>query len=114
MYESKYDPPMPGINFTRRLLLHALGAVLLLIRSLGIGVFGYCYFEGLSVPDAFHNSAILLGGRGVRISPTTTSGKLFAGVYSLYSNLIFIATLSLIVAPIAHRILHKFHWGSKS
>ena len=53
---------------------------------------------------------MLLGGMGPVDPPRTDGGKVFAGVYALYAGLVFIAVAGLLVAPIAHRLLHKFHW----
>jgi len=113
MYESKTQAPLPRASFARRLLLHVSLASGLLVVSLGIGMLGYSYFERLSMLDAFLNSAMLLGGMGPVNTPVTSGGKLFAGLYALYAGLVFIATAAIILTPIAHRILHKFHWNSK-
>ena len=113
MYESKTQTPLPRVSFAKRLLLHVSLAFGLLVASLGIGMLGYSYFERLSVLDAFLNSAMLLGGMGPVNSPVTSGGKLFAGLYALYAGLVFIVTAALLFTPIAHRILHKFHWNAK-
>ena len=113
MYESKIQEPLPRATFVKRLLLHVSLASGLLVVSLGIGMLGYAYFEHLSMLDAFLNSAMLLGGMGPVNSPVTSGGKLFAGFYALYAGLVFIVTAAIILTPIAHRILHKFHWNSK-
>jgi hypothetical protein len=34
---------------------------------------------------------------------------LFAGCYALFSGLALITTLAVIIAPLFHRFLHKFH-----
>ena len=41
--------------------------------------------------------------------PVTGAGKLFAGFFALYAGLVFIATAALILGPLAHRVLHRFH-----
>jgi len=61
MYESRKNPPLPSPHFMRRLVLHAAGAMGLLLASLLIGMAGYGYFEDLAWRDAFLNSAMLLG-----------------------------------------------------
>ena len=114
MYESKIQAPLPRARFAKRLLLHVSLAFGLLIASLGIGMLGYSHFERLSILDAFLNSAMLLGGMGPVNSPVTPAGKLFAGLYALYAGLVFIVTAALIFTPVVHRILHKFHWNSKT
>ena len=111
MYESKSQHPLPSAKFAKRLILHLSIALGMVTFSLGIGIVGYCYFEQFSLIDAFLNSAMLLGGMGPVNPPITSEGKLFAGLYALYAGLVFIVTAALIFTPIAHRILHKFHWN---
>ena len=57
---------------------------------------------------------MLLGGMGPVHPPQTDSGKLFAGLYALYAGLAFIVTAALLVTPVLHRLLHRFHWDEKS
>jgi hypothetical protein len=114
MYESKTQKPLARRHFVKRLLLHLAAAVALLVFSLGIGIFGYWYFENLSFLDGFINSAMLLGGMGPVNNPVTSGGKIFAGIYALYAGLGFIVAAALIFTPVIHRVLHKFHWDSES
>jgi hypothetical protein len=39
----------------------------------------------------------------------TTAAKLFASFYALFSGLAFVGIASLMIAPFAHRLLHRFH-----
>jgi hypothetical protein len=39
----------------------------------------------------------------------TPGGKLFASFYSLFSGIIFLAVVGIIIAPLAHRLLHRLH-----
>ena len=41
--------------------------------------------------------------------PTTDAGKLFAGFFALYAGLVFIAMAALVLGPVVHRVLHRFH-----
>lgn len=113
MYENRKQRPLGRAKFVRRLLIHSLAAAGLLLLSLVIGMVGYVHYENLSWLSAFLNAAMLLGGMGPVDPPQTDSGKLFAGFYALYAGLVFIATATLIFTPIAHRLLHKFHWDDK-
>lgn len=112
LYESHKHPPLPRSRFTRRLLNHIAAAAGLLLFSLLIGMAGYSYFENLPWRDAFLNSAMLLGGMGPVDSPKTDGGKLFAGMYALYAGLAFLVAASVVLAPVLHRVLHKFHWAA--
>ena len=110
MYETKKQRPLVRAKFVRRLIVHLLVALGLLVVSLLFGMWGYMFFENLGWRDAFLNAAMLLGGMGPVNPPQTDGGKLFAGVYALYAGLVFIITAALLFTPILHRVLHKFHW----
>jgi hypothetical protein len=93
-------------------VLHAAAGAALLLFSLCAGMAGYAYFEQLAWRDAFLNAAMLMGGMGPVNSPQTDGGKVFAGLYALYAGLVFLVAASLAVAPVVHRMMHKFHWSS--
>ena len=59
------------------------------------------------------NASLFLGGLGPLVPPDTTGGKLFVGVFSLYSGLVFVVVITIVVAPVLHRVLHRFHWDEK-
>jgi hypothetical protein len=84
-------------------------AAILIMGSLAVGMIGYHLTEQLSWIDSFLNASMLLGGMGPVDAPRTFDGKLFAGLYSLYCGLLVILLAGVILAPIAHRVLHKFH-----
>lgn len=92
------------------MVLHAAFAISLLLISLMIGIIGYIYFEQLDWYSAFLNAAMLLGGMGPVDAPHSNAGKLFAGFYALYAGLIFLVIVGLFLAPVAHRVMHQFHW----
>lgn len=112
IYERRSHRPLANRLFARRLALHGLVAMGLVAGSLLIGMAGYTYFEDLAWRDAFLNAAMLLGGMGPVDPPKTDNGKLFAGVYALYAGLVFLVVAGLLLAPVVHRLLHKFHWES--
>lgn len=111
MYESRQHPPISSQLFVMRMLLHATAGMTLLLISLAIGMVGYIYFEALPWRSAFLNAAMLLGGMGPVDAPYSDGGKLFAGFYALYAGLIFLVVVGLFIAPIAHRVMHKYHWA---
>ena len=54
---------------------------------------------------------LILGGMGpVKTEGLSDAGKLFAGSYALYSGLVFVAVMGIMLAPVVHRLLHRFHW----
>ena len=59
--------------------------------------------------DGLLNAAMILTGMGPVDKMETTSGKLFATVYALYSGIAFLTMIAILMAPVLHRFLHKFH-----
>jgi hypothetical protein len=114
MYETRGEPLLPRARFLVRLARHSAGAFGLVLFSLFLGMAGYVAFEHLSWVDAFLNAAMLLGGMGPVDNPQTAPGKLFAGLYALYCGLVVIVTMGVVLAPILHRALHKFHMMKES
>jgi hypothetical protein len=76
---------------------------------LEIGVLGYHFLGGLSWIDSLLNASMILGGMGPVDPLHSSTAKIFASCYALFSGLAFIGIASLIVAPFAHRLLHRFH-----
>lgn len=113
MYESRHQTPLSHRAFVRRLVVHVVAIVGLLVASLFGGMAGYVAFERLPWVDAFLNAAMLLGGMGPVNPPQTDAGKVFAGVYALYAGLVFIVTAAILFTPILHRIIHRFHWDER-
>ena len=109
-YEKRGDKVLAWEHFVQRLIRHGIIAVVLIAVSLGMGMGGYMLFEGLGVVDAFLNASMLLGGMGPVATIASTGGKLFAGFYALYSGLVFLVVAGLLLAPVVHRVLHRFHW----
>ena len=108
-FEHRAQPLIAPQRFVVRLAHSGIIAVALIVVSLFIGMAGYHHFEGLDWLDAFLNAAMLLGGMGPVNMPVTPGGKLFAGLYALYCGLVVILVAGVMLAPVAHRILHKFH-----
>ena len=113
MFEHHSEPLLPRKLFVRRLLKHSFIALTIIIGALGIGVLGYRFFERLSWLDALLNASMILGGMGPVNELHTTAGKLFASFYSLFAGIVFLVFAGILVAPIAHRFLHKLHLDSE-
>ena len=109
MFEHRTSPLLPRKVFYRRMARSFLLGSGVLTVGLGIGIMGYHFFEQLPWLDAFVNAAMILSGMGPLAPLATPAGKLFAGCYALFSGLLFLSVAGFIMAPIAHRLLHKFH-----
>jgi hypothetical protein len=102
-------PILSRADFTKRVARHGMLALIVLALALGIGVVGYHYLGELEWLDALLNASMILGGMGPVDLLHKPVAKLFASGYALFSGLAFIGVASLLVAPFAHRLLHRFH-----
>ena len=97
------------MHFVRRIALSIALAGAIAAVALSIGVLGYHFIAELPWIDALLDASMILGGMGP-ISPLKSdTAKLFASAYALFSGLVFIMVVAVTLAPVVHRILHKFH-----
>ena len=109
MFEHRSQPLLPRDRFLARVAASGAVALLVIAASLGAGMLGYRNLEGMSWLDAFVNASMLLGGMGPVAAPVTAGGKLFAGLYAMYCGLLVLVVAGMLLAPVVHRMLHKFH-----
>ena len=109
MYERRNHPLLSRAKFVRRVGRHALIALVAIAIALGIGVIGYHSLGALPWIDSLLNASMILGGMGPVDPLKSSAAKIFASFYALFSGLAFIGIASLMVAPFAHRLLHRFH-----
>lgn len=108
-FEHHSEPLLPTNQFLQRVIISfSLGCGIIIV-SPSAGMAGYHFLENLSWIDSFINAAMILSGMGPLAQPQTAEGKIFAGIYALYSGLAVILIAGIIFAPIVHRFLHKFH-----
>jgi hypothetical protein len=108
-FERRGHPLASRRKFLARMGI-AIGLWLFLTTAgLVVGIAGYAFFESMSLADAFVNAAMILSGMGPLGELKTTAGKVFAGLYAMLSGLIIIIATGFVLAPIFHRVLHRFH-----
>jgi hypothetical protein len=95
--------------FMRRWALFAGIGIGLIAVSLALGMVGYHVFEKLDWIDAYLNAAMLLGGMGPVGTMQYPAGKIFAGLYAMFSGLVLLVSVGVMLAPVVHRFLHRFH-----
>ena len=79
------------------------------LATLALGMAMYRWVEGLDWPDAFLNAAMLLGGMGPVAPLHTTAGKWLAGLYALLAGVVFLVLAGVMLAPVVHHVLQRFH-----
>lgn len=104
--------PPSRAKFLRSLRQQGGYAVGLILVSLAIGMAGYHWIARLPWVDAFENAAMLLGGMGPVGNVENAAGKIFAGLFALYAGLVFLVVTVLVLTPVFHHALHRFHWES--
>jgi hypothetical protein len=109
VFERRSQPLLPLRDFAFRVFRNFGIAMSLIVGSLAIGMIGYRATEGLSWLDAFMNASMILTGMGPVSALHTTAAKVFASCYALFSGIVFLSTVAVLLAPIAHRMLHRFH-----
>ncbi|MFO1133160.1 MAG: hypothetical protein U1E16_14260 [Hyphomicrobiales bacterium] len=108
-YESRRQPVASPSVFLGRITRNAVYSVALVALSLVIGTLGYSYFENMRAIDAFANASMILASMGPLTPLMTDGGKIFASIYAIFSGFLLIGISTLMLAPIFHRILHRFH-----
>ena len=110
---TRFEHRRQAVISRRRFVARMFRAVglwmILTLVGLAIGILGYAEFEGMSFVDAYVNAAMILSGMGPIGELKSTAGKVFAGSYAIFSGLIIVIATGFVLAPIFHRVLHRFH-----
>ena len=112
--EGKYQPLAPLRVFYSRLAKAFLATLGVIAFSLAMGAAGYHYFGHMGWLDAWLNASMILTGMGPVNELHTVGAKLFASFYALFSGVVFITSVALLLTPVIHRLLHKFHLEAES
>jgi hypothetical protein len=109
MFEHKSEPLLPQWAFFGRMAQSGAIVAGIITFSLFVGSAGYHYLGDLPWIDSLLNASMILAGMGPVDPLKTTSAKLFATFYALYSGVAFLTIMAVFMAPLLHRFLHKFH-----
>lgn len=104
------EPTTPQQEKEKKVFVHKamVYAIALLTLSLAIGMGGYHFVCELDWYDSFLNACMILTGMGPVDEPESNAGKIFAGIYALYSGIIFLSIVAMMVVPTFHNALHKW------
>ncbi|QJE94646.1 hypothetical protein [Luteolibacter luteus] len=111
-FEQRREKLISRQHFTLRMLRCGAIAAGITMFALSIGIAGYHWIGGLGWVDSFLNACMILGGMGPVDELKDDPAKIFAGCYALFSGLVFVALAGFLVAPVFHRMLHRFHYES--
>jgi hypothetical protein len=98
-----------GRPFYHRFLIAWALAAGVILGSLALGVLGYHFIAGFVWVDALLNASMILSGMGPVGELHTHAAKIFASAYALFSGVVFISSTGIILSPVMHHVLHRFH-----
>jgi len=108
-YERRGDKLAPRNIFIKR-IIGALGIALgVIVVCLGAGIAGYHWIAGFGWIDSLLEASMILGGMGPVNQLPSDGAKIFASIYALFSGLVVLALMGIMLSPVMHRIMHKFH-----
>jgi hypothetical protein len=109
MFEHKSEPLLSRREFYARFARSIAVTLAIVAFSLLMGSAGYHYLGELPWIDALLNASMILAGMGPVDPIKSSAAKLFASFYALYSGIAFLTIVAILMAPLLHRFLHKFH-----
>ena len=112
-YERRQDQLAPRSVFIKRIVASLVIALGIIVIALLIGIAGYHYIAGFNWIDSLLEASMILGGMGPIKELPNDAAKVFASIYALFSGLILIGVMGIVLAPVVHRIMHKFHVDEK-
>lgn len=109
MYEHKSKPLLSRAAFYARFAWSVAVTAGIIVFSLLMGSAGYHFLDRLPWIDALLNASMILAGMGPVDPIHSPAAKIFASFYALYSGIAFLTVVAILVAPLLHRFLHRFH-----
>ncbi len=108
-FEKRHQPLLSWHRFGLRMLQFLAAALALDALAVALGAVGYHHFERLGWTDATLNAAMVITGNGPIQPMHSVNGKLFEIAYALVGGIVFVVVVSVILAPVFHRVLHGFN-----
>ena len=102
--------PLPSRAFLmRRLGRSGMLGLAMVLSALTVGVCGYHFTADLPWLDALVDASMILSGMGPVDPIRNDAGKWFESFYALFSGVVFITAVGVLMSPLVHRFLHRFH-----
>lgn len=111
MFEHHHQPLLPRGKFVARLVRNAVIAFVMLAAAMGIGIVGFLLTGTRGLVNAFLQASMLLGGMGPvgELNKQSDAAKVFASFYALFAGVVFLVSVGVLLAPVIHRLMHRFH-----
>jgi len=112
-FEHASQPLVTWRRFFRRMAVYATAALAIDTAFLAVGAFGFHQLEPLDWMGAALNAGMILTGNGPIKPMHTAGGRLFQLCYAMLGGIVFVMVVSVLLAPVLHRILHAFHLDTR-
>ena len=99
--------------FIRKFLSYLGLSALFISLGLIVGIIGYHWAADLSWLDALVEASMILSGMGPVSPLSTTSAKVFASLYALFSGLIFVLAMGIVLSPLVYSLVRQFQVNLK-
>ncbi|GBF78665.1 two pore domain potassium channel family protein [Aphanothece sacrum] len=100
-------------HIVREFLTYLSLSALFILLGLLIGVLGYHWTAKMNWVDATVEASMILSGMGPVTSLPTTSSKIFASLYALFSGLIFVLAMGVVLSPLLYGLLKQVQVNPK-
>jgi hypothetical protein len=108
-YERRLDDLAPRSVFIQRIIGSLAIALGVIAIGLSLGILGYHFIAGFDWVDSLLEASMILGGMGPVKELHDDAAKIFASIYALFSGLVVLALMGIMLSPVVHRVMHKFH-----
>ena len=108
-FERRHEKLAPFRVFVWRIVSSVAVGVFMIGGGLVIGIAGYHWVAGFGWIDSILEASMILGGMGPVNTLPNQAAKVFASAYALFSGLVFIGVMGVVLSPVMHRVIHKFH-----
>jgi hypothetical protein len=96
-----------------RFLTYLTLSAIFILLGLSVGIIGYHWTVGLSWVDSLVEASMILSGMGPISNLPTTSAKIFASLYALFSGLVFVLAMGIVLSPVVYSLLRQFHFKNQ-
>ncbi|HXC04882.1 MAG TPA: hypothetical protein VNZ86_09035 [Bacteroidia bacterium] len=96
-------------KYRSRVLKGLLIASVTVFLSLFGGMLGYHFICDLGWVDSLLNASMILTGMGPVDPMHTDAAKIFASGYAIFSGVTFLTSIAILLGPMVHRAMHRFH-----
>lgn len=108
-FENSSQPLVPWPRFLHRVAGYVAAALALDLVALAIGTLGFHALVRLDWLGAALDAAMILTGNGPVAPAASAAARAFQLGYALLGGIVFVIVVSVLLAPVLHRILHAFH-----